>query len=33
VAWKGKSWKLFGNNAGFQFAALLAMAMILAFWR
>ncbi len=33
VAWEGKSWKLFGINAGYQFAALLAMGMILAFWR
>lgn len=33
VAWENKSWKLFGINAGYHFAALLAAAMILAFWR
>lgn len=33
VAWENKSWKLFGINAGYHFAALLAAAMILAHWR
>ena len=33
VGWEQKSWKLFGINAGYQLAALLAAGMILAFWR
>lgn len=33
VAYEGKPWRLFGINAGYQFVALQAMAMILAFWR
>lgn len=33
VAWENRSWKLFGINAGYYFAALLAAGMILAFWR
>jgi hypothetical protein len=33
VAWENKSWKLFSINAGYHFVALLAAAMILAFWR
>jgi hypothetical protein len=33
VAWEGKSWKLFAINAGYWFVALLAVGMILAFWR
>lgn len=33
VAWESRSWKWFGINAGYHFAALLAAGMILAFWR
>ena len=33
VAWEGRSWKLFGINAGYHFVTLLAAAMILVFWR
>lgn len=33
VAWENRSWRLFGINAGYQLAALLAAAMILAHWR
>jgi len=33
VAWENKSWKLFGINAGYHLVALLAAAMILAYWR
>ena len=33
VAWENRSWKLFGINAGFHLAALLAAGMILAHWR
>ena len=33
VAWEGKSWKLFGINAGYHFVALQVMGLILAFWR
>ena len=33
VAWEQRSWKLFGINAGYQLAALLTAAMILAHWR
>ena len=33
VAWEGRSWKLFGINAGYHFVTLLAAGMILAFWR
>lgn len=33
VAWENRSWKLFGINAGYHLAALLAAAMILAHWR
>jgi uncharacterized protein DUF1761 len=33
VAWENKSWKLFAINAGYWFIALLAMGMILAYWR
>jgi hypothetical protein len=33
VAWEQRSWRLFGINAGFQLASLLAAAMILAHWR
>jgi predicted neutral ceramidase superfamily lipid hydrolase len=33
VAWENRSWKLFGINAGYHLAALLAAAMILAYWR
>ena len=33
VAWENRSWKLFGINAGYHLVALLAAAMILAFWR
>jgi Protein of unknown function (DUF1761) len=33
VAWENRSWKWFGINAGYHFAALLAMGMILALWR
>jgi uncharacterized protein DUF1761 len=33
VAWENKSWKLFSINAGYSFVALLAVGMILAFWR
>jgi len=33
VAWEGRSWKLFGINAGYHLASLLAAAMILSYWR
>jgi len=33
VAWENRSWKLFGINAGYHLAALLAAGMILALWR
>jgi hypothetical protein len=33
VAWENRSWKWFRINAGFHFASLLAMGMILAFWQ
>jgi hypothetical protein len=33
VAWESRSWKWFGINAGYHFAALLAAGMILACWR
>lgn len=33
IAWEQRSWKLFGINAGYQLAALLTAAMILAHWR
>ena len=33
VAWESRSWKWFGINAGYHFAALLAAGMILAHWR
>ena len=33
VAWENRSWKLFGINAGYHLAALLAAAMILSHWR
>ena len=33
VAWENRSWKLFGINAGYHLAALLAAGMILAHWR
>jgi len=33
VAFEKRSWKLFGINAGFHLAALLAMGMILSYWR
>jgi hypothetical protein len=33
VAFERKSWKVFAINAGFQFISLLAMGMILSFWR
>jgi Protein of unknown function (DUF1761) len=33
VAWENRSWRLFGINAGYHLAALLAAAMILAHWR
>jgi predicted neutral ceramidase superfamily lipid hydrolase len=32
VAWENRSWKLFGINAGYHLAALLAAGMILAHW-
>lgn len=33
VAWEGKTWKLFGINAGYHFVSLQIMGMILAHWR
>lgn len=33
VAWENRSWKLFGINAGYHLAALLAAGLILALWR
>jgi Protein of unknown function (DUF1761) len=33
VAWENRSWKLFGINAGYHLAALLAAGWILAVWR
>ena len=33
IAWENKSWRLFAINAGYWFIALLAMGMILAYWR
>lgn len=33
VAWENRSWKLFGINAGYHLAALLAAGLILAYWR
>jgi hypothetical protein len=33
VAWEGRSWSLFGINAGFHFFNLNLMALILAYWR
>ena len=33
VAFERKSWKVFGINAAFQLISLLAMGMILSFWR
>ena len=33
VAFERKSWKVFGIGAGYQALSLVAMAMILSFWR
>ncbi|AVQ13522.1 PF08570 family protein [Leptospira santarosai] len=33
VAFEGKSWKLFGINAGFYLISLQTIAMILSYWR
>lgn len=33
VAWEGKSWSLFGLNAGYHFVNLQIIRMILAHWR
>jgi hypothetical protein len=33
VGFEGKSWRLFGINAGYQFIGLQVMALILAAWR
>lgn len=33
VAWENRSWRLFRINAGYHLLALLATAMILAYWR
>ena len=33
VAWENRSWKWFRINAGYHLMALLAAAMILAYWR
>ena len=33
IGWEGKSWKLFFIDASFNFVALQAAGMILAFWR
>lgn len=33
VAFERKTWKVFGINAGYQFASLQCLGMILSFWR